>query len=93
MVCVMCIVIVAVVFILISKKKYNSYFIWLWSQVQKWYTLLGKKLDFAYQKNGKNGKKTYILLIKKNIIQREENIPLLWNMEHHQIYYIKNNSS
>ena len=43
----------------ISKKKYNSYFIWLWSQVQKWYTLLGKKLDFAYQKNGKNGKKTY----------------------------------
>ena len=37
----------------ISKKKYNSYFIWLWSQVQKWYTLLGKKLDFAYQKNEK----------------------------------------
>ena len=86
--CDRCVVIVAVVYI--SKKKYNSYFIWLWSQVQKWYTLLGKKLDFAYQKNGKNGKKTYIIIIKKNI-QREK-IPL-WNMEHHQIYYIKNNSS
>jgi hypothetical protein len=42
-------------------------------QVQKWYTLLGKKLDFAYQKNEKWQQKPH------------KNIPL-WNMEHHQIY-------
>ena len=42
-------------------------------QVQKWYTLLGKKLDFAYQKNEKWQQK------------HTKNIPL-WNMEHHQIY-------
>ena len=62
----------------ISKKKYNSYFIWLWSQVQKWYTLLGKKLDFAYQKNGKNGTRRPIITVLKKPKKKRKNIPLLW---------------
>ena len=78
--CVMC------VYNSISKKKYNSYFIWLWSQVQKWYTLLGKKLDFAYQKNGKNGKKTYYYSIKKT--KEEEKKHTVIMEERNTIKYI-----